>query len=116
MIKNCVGIDLQTGKQETKLRYPGIEKSHYRPKARVVLNKKAKPGEGFMALSHIDTPSGAIRLASPDSVEQFASQLYATLRLADKKLLDTICVILPPASGVGVAIIDRLLRSSYKNE
>lgn len=116
MIKKCVGMNLEIDKQEVTLRYPGMERSHYQPRARVVLNKEAKPGEGFMALSHINTPSGAIRLASPDSIEQFASQLYATLRLADKKLLGTICVILPPSDGVGFAIIDRLLRSSYNNE
>ena len=67
-----------------------------------------KPGDGFIALAEGPTPIGAIRLASPSSIEDYARDLYAALRLGDQYGLNRISVIQPEGAGLAVAIRDRL--------
>ena len=58
------------------------------------------------------TPKGVIRLASPESDEEYARVLYKTLRLADEKKLSRLFVIPPTGKGIADAINDRLLKCS----
>jgi len=92
----------------------GNSENHYSPKARVILNRLANPGEGFLALSNIPTPEGAIRLSAPDTLEQYARDLYNTFRLADEKKLQILVVIPPDGQGLAVAIRNRLSKAEDK--
>jgi L-threonylcarbamoyladenylate synthase len=87
--------------------------SHYAPKARVILDGLARPGDGFIALKSIKTPSGAIRLASPQDIEKYANEIYAALRLGDSKALKRIVVIPPKGEGLAVAIRNRIERAAF---
>jgi len=99
------------GRSETKA--PGLMDSHYAPKAIVSLNSNAAPGEGFLAMSEFQTPAGAIRLASPNSLEQYAKDLYLALRSADQQGLKKVAVLLPEGVGLAEAIRDRLTKASF---
>ena len=99
-------------KDTSRVKAPGLFDSHYAPKAKILLNTKAKNGEGFIALSKHSTPVGAIRLASPNSLEQYARELYQALRSADHKGLSKVAVILPDGPGLAEAIRDRLTKAS----
>jgi L-threonylcarbamoyladenylate synthase len=90
----------------------GLLDSHYAPKAKIVLNKMAEPGDGFIALSKFQTPPGVIRLASPKNLEQFAKDLYLALRSADKKGLEKVTIMVPRGSGIAEAIQDRVTKAS----
>ena len=92
----------------------GSFKSHYSPIAKVFLNGIPNPGDGFIAYSHVKTPKGAIRLASPENNEEYAQVLYSSLRLGDLKGISNIYVIPPNSNGIGAAICDRLIKSSTK--
>ncbi len=98
------------------IRVSGSLDKHYSPKAKVILNARAESGEGFLALSSIPTPKGAIRLASPSSVDEYARMLYSALRAADTQGLARIVVIPPEGDGLALAIRDRLLRASRGRE
>ena len=87
-------------------------KYHYSPKAQVVLNKKARRGEGLIALSTVPTPNGVIRLASPESLQQYAGDLYSAFRLADRFGLNKVTVIVPKGTGLIDAILDRVKKAS----
>jgi L-threonylcarbamoyladenylate synthase len=113
MIENCLSTKLFLSVEETKTKFSGSFKSHYSPKAQVKLSGIAQPGDGFIALSKILTPSGAIRLASPKDVNQYAAQIYSALRLGDTKGLKTIVVILPEGNGLEEAISDRLSKAAF---
>jgi len=95
-----------------EVRFSGSFKSHYSPNAQVILNGAFKPGNGFIALEDIQTPAGAIRLASPKDINQYAQILYRALRLADSKGIKTVNVIPPVEQGIGLAINNRLLKAS----
>ena len=69
-------------------------------------------GDGFLPLSKFQTPAGAIRLASPVSVEQSARDLYSALRSADQQGLSQVTVLVPDGSGLAEAIRDRLTKAS----
>jgi len=114
MIEESTGlIALTSG--DKNIRVSGSLDSHYSPKAKVVLDAIAEPGDGLIAPDQIPTPDGVIRLASPRSVEGYARDLYAALRLADTKKLDVVVVLQPGGDGLAEAIRDRLARSAYGN-
>jgi L-threonylcarbamoyladenylate synthase len=100
------------GISETKA--PGLMDSHYAPKAIISINSIAAPGEGFLALSKFQTPEGAIRLASPGSLEQYARDLYSALRSADQQGLKKVAVLLPEGAGLAAAIRDRLTKAANR--
>jgi L-threonylcarbamoyladenylate synthase len=99
---------------ESSVRAPGLMLSHYAPLAEVVLDTSTSTGDGFLAMSEIETPSGAIRLGSPSTIEQYAKILYSALRMADKKKLNRIVVIQPLGSGLALAIRDRLSKAAAR--
>jgi hypothetical protein len=78
---------------------------------------KAKPkiGDGFIALSHILTPPGSIRISSPQSSHEFARMLYGSFRFADKLFIKRINIVLPEDGVMKSAISDRTLKASGKN-
>ena len=95
-----------------RIRVSGAMESHYSPRARVVLNDEAKPGDGLIASAQIATPPQVIRLAAPTTDEEYAQQLYAALRKADQLGIQRIVAITPAGDGIAVAIRDRLRKAS----
>jgi L-threonylcarbamoyladenylate synthase len=63
-------------------------------------------------MSDIATPNGAIRLAIPQSIEEYARILYGALRQGDKEELKTIYIEPPTGTGLAVAIRDRINRAA----
>ena len=97
---------------DSKIRVSGSLEHHYSPKAKILLNGKVGHGDGFIALDYVVTPEGAVRLASPTTLEEYARILYATLREADKIGINRIAVIPPEGDGIAIAIRDRLARAA----
>lgn len=111
MIEENTGLAVVEN-NETGIRVSGSLEKHYSPKAEVVLGAHAEPGEGFIAISSIPTPAGAIRLASPSNADEYARVLYSALRSADSQGIARIVIIPPDGDGLALAIRDRLLRAS----
>ena len=95
-----------------EIRVSGSLESHYSPSATVILDESPIPGQGLIALADFPTPEGVIRLASPKSDEEFAHDLYASLRAADVQELASVVVIQPQSDGIAAAIRDRLRRAA----
>ena len=112
MIEETTGLAV-VSEEKTEIRVSGALDSHYSPKAQVVINAMAESGEGFIALATITTPNGAIRLAAPNTVEQYARDLYAALREGDARDLTKIAVILPEGDGLAEAIRDRITKAAH---
>ena len=112
MIEETTGLAVVSD-EKTEIRVSGALDSHYSPKAQVVINAMAESGEGFIALATITTPNGAIRLAAPNTVEQYARDLYAALREGDARELTKIAVILPEGDGLAEAIRDRITKAAH---
>ena len=98
-------------KQED-IRVSGSLENHYAPKAKVFLDQQPVDGSGFIALESINTPDGVIRLAAPESVQEFARVLYSALREGDHQGLSSIYIDQPSGDGLAIAIRDRLSRSA----
>jgi L-threonylcarbamoyladenylate synthase len=94
------------------IRVSGSLEIHYAPKAKVFLDQQPVYGSGFIAIKSINTPNGVIRLAAPESVEEFARVLYSALREGDHQGLSSIYIEQPIGNGLAVAIRDRLARST----
>ncbi len=110
MIETIIPIDTDSNLEE--IRVSGSLTRHYSPRAKVIIDREAKPGEGLIALSDIPTPNGAVRLTAPDSVEDYARSLYSALRKGDSAGLGVIVVNPPRGEGLAAAIRDRILRAS----
>jgi L-threonylcarbamoyladenylate synthase len=114
MLEATIKLKVSTGVKEIETRAPGLLSSHYSPKATVVLNSIAVRGDGLLAMKSIPTPTGVIRLASPENVEEYARILYETLRAGDRKGLKKIVIVPPNGGGIAEAIRDRLSKAESK--
>ncbi len=110
MIKDVTGLSIADAVSD--IRVSGSLENHYSPAAKVLLDVAPESGDGFIALSYIETPAGVIRLASPQNTQEFARVLYAALRRADQHSLSRGVVHQPAGDDISVAIRDRLLRAS----
>jgi len=113
MIEESTGLIALT-KENSAIRVSGSLDSHYSPKAKVVLDAIAEPGDGLIAPDQIPTPDGVIRLASPRTIEGYARDLYAALRSADAQGIEVVVVLQPGGDGLAAAIRDRLKRSAFE--
>ena len=113
MVEESTGL-IALVSNPSAIRVSGSLDSHYSPQAKVILDVVAIAGDGLIAPDQIPTPHGVIRLAAPSSIEEYARVLYAALRSADQKGLDTVVVLQPGGDGLAAAIRDRLQRSATK--
>jgi L-threonylcarbamoyladenylate synthase len=107
MIEQTTGVKIYSESAKIKIKASGLLESHYSPKAKVVIGNTAEPGDGFIAMANLPTPIGAIRLASPVNIEQYARDFYLALREGDRRELKKITVIHPDGEGLAAAIRDR---------
>lgn len=120
-IAQVTGLPVLTPETST-IRVPGALPSHYAPEARVVVSSDvsaavaATDGEriGLLAPARVATPDGVVRLASPLTSREYAHELYAALREADRLSL-TLVIAVPPdddSAGLAAAVCDRLSRAA----
>ena len=116
-IKRITGVEVSEETTNAP-RVSGALDSHYSPTAQVILisdasNIELESNAGFLALAQTPTPTGLIRLASPATIEDFAHELYSSLRTGDDLQLKTIYVVPPSGEGLAQAINDRLNRAAF---
>jgi L-threonylcarbamoyladenylate synthase len=99
---------------QEKLRFSGIFKKHYAPKARVLLDVEPISGQGFIALSSVPTPKNVIRIASPKNSIEFAHLLYESLRGVDRSNIAEVVVHQPRGKGVASAVRERLKKAALQ--
>jgi L-threonylcarbamoyladenylate synthase len=112
MIEHSTRLDVLDA-DGVAIRVSGSLDSHYSPQAKVVLDQFPVPGQGFIAMKDVATPDGVVRLAAPQSHEEFARVLYSALRAADEQGLATVVVQQPQGDGIAIAIRDRLKRAAH---
>jgi L-threonylcarbamoyladenylate synthase len=110
MIEEVTGLKVTDAVNE--IRVSGSLENHYAPQATVALDTIPQPGDGYIAMSDKQTPAGVIRLAAPQTTEEFARILYSSLRDADSQKLTRICIDQPQGDGLAIAICDRLQRAA----
>ena len=110
MIEEVTGLKVTDAQSE--IRVSGSLENHYAPEATVALDVIPQSGDGYIAMSETKTPSGVIRLAAPETIEEYARILYAALREGDSQKLSRICIDQPQGDGLAIAICDRLQRAS----
>jgi L-threonylcarbamoyladenylate synthase len=111
-LKISNSTDQQADSSQPNIRVSGSLENHYAPKAQVILDQEPLADTGFIAMSEIQTPPNVIRLAAPETVEEFARLLYSALREGDHQSLATIYITQPAGDGLAIAIRDRLARSA----
>ena len=110
MIEEVTGLKVTDAQNE--IRVSGSLENHYAPQAVVALDTTPQSGDGYIAMSDKPTPAGVIRLASPQTIEEYARILYASLRDGDSQKLSRICIDQPAGDGLAIAICDRLQRAA----
>jgi L-threonylcarbamoyladenylate synthase len=110
MIEEVTGLKVTDAQSE--IRVSGSLENHYAPEAIVTLDVIPQSGDGYIAMSDTKTPAGVIRLAAPETIEEYARILYAALREGDSQKLSRICINQPQGDGLAIAICDRLQRAS----
>jgi L-threonylcarbamoyladenylate synthase len=116
-IKRITGVEVSEATTNAP-RVSGALDSHYSPTAQVILitdgsEIELETNAGFLALAQTPTPTGLVRLASPETIEDFAHELYGSLRAGDDLKLNAIYVVPPSGDGLAQAINDRLNRAAF---
>jgi L-threonylcarbamoyladenylate synthase len=116
-IKRITGVEVSEETTNAP-RVSGALDSHYSPTAQVILiadtsDIELEGNAGFLALAQNPTPAGLVRLATPATIEDFAHELYSSLRAGDDLKLKTIYVVPPTGDGLAQAINDRLNRAAF---
>ncbi len=110
-LAELVGRPRLTRRTEGEVAAPGTLESHYAPAARVEL----------VGAAELDARLGCLRAAgivvgvldAPDDVGEYARVLYQGLRELDRRGVDVILAVPPPATrGLGAAVADRLRRAA----
>jgi L-threonylcarbamoyladenylate synthase len=89
-------------------RASGMLASHYAPNCAVVIAQNIAEAREI----HYATPNSRI-LDHWDNFPLYAATLYTQMRQADKDGLGTIIAVIPPKSGLGHAIGDRLSKAAF---
>ena len=111
MIAKSTGLEVNGVFEENSIRVSGALAAHYAPAAKVVLDQPPLAGQGFIAMVGIMAGAGVVRLAAPETHEDFARVLYSALNAGDQLGLETIVVVQPEGDGIAIAIRDRLVRA-----
>ena len=111
-IEEKTGYQVIQNLSEESIRFPGGLESHYAPNAKVVIEGTPRFGDGFIALSSIETPEGCVRLSSPLNLSEYARDLYSALRRGDKQDLKRIYVFIPDGDGIALAIRERMTKAA----
>ena len=98
-------------------RSPGLKHKHYAPNARVVIvvSPSSIPDSGSFAFIGVERPLGKpepIKIC--ESVEEYAHSFFAFFRECDKRNIETIYCQSVEATGIGVALMDRLRRAESR--
>jgi len=108
-----VGAEDSSSVEKSAIRVSGSLESHYAPLAQVFLDQSPVAGQGFIAMADVVAAEGVVRLAAPNTHDEFARVLYSALRAADEKGLETVVVAQPKGDGIAIAIRDRLKRAAH---
>ena len=117
---------LESDRDASAIRVSGGLPSHYAPRAKVIVLEASELSSWCESNVREDLPTFLITPSkSPDDIpagihwhsvssdtQQFAQEMYALLRQADRESFERIVVELPPADGIGLALRDRLLRAA----
>jgi len=105
-----VQVERHTG---DTIKAPGMMKSHYAPRARVVLNQKTVSADkAYLGFGDFkgETAARQFNLSQNGNLIEAAANLYRALDILDGEL--DILVAPIPNEGIGVAINDRLARAA----
>jgi L-threonylcarbamoyladenylate synthase len=116
MIAESTGLEVVGVVEESAIRVSGSLEAHYAPAAKVVLDQPPVAGQGVIAMAGIMAGDGVVRLAAPNSHDEFARVIYSALRAADQLGLQTVVVVQPVGDGIAIAIRDRLKRAAHENQ
>ena len=112
------------GEQKGAPKCPGMKYKHYSPKAEVYiidgtieqlsayLQKHSDGKTAVLCGENDEIPNFCIRLPYGNTSEQQAEHLFASLREADALGCDTVYVMMPEQTGMGLAVYNRLLRAA----
>jgi L-threonylcarbamoyladenylate synthase len=118
MISDSTGLEVvghasgDVAVDSNAIRVSGSLEAHYAPAATVILDQSPVAGQGFIAMADVVAVEGVVRLAAPQTHEEFARLLYSALRAADELGLETVVVAQPVGDGIAIAIRDRLKRAA----
>jgi L-threonylcarbamoyladenylate synthase len=114
-------VELEEG-EEARPSFPGGLKNHYATRTPLKLlapgrKVQAPSGRWGALLIRGEAPAGfkAVEVLSPSGdLREAAAGLFAAMRRLDAAGLDGILAESPPAEGLGLAILDRLIKASDK--
>ncbi len=99
-------LGMTLGDSSGPSRAPGMLESHYAPRCRVLL------AESLAQARAVAADYGGSEILDDSDLAHYAHSLFSRLRDADDRGVPTVVAVLPPATGLGHAIRDRLTKAA----
>ncbi len=99
-------LDMTLGEASGPSRAPGMLESHYAPRCRVLLV------DSLVQAQSVASDNVGSEILHDDDLAHYAHTLFSRLRAADDRGVRTVVAVLPPATGLGHAIRDRLIKAA----
>jgi len=128
MIQNATGLSLGEASKTNTLRSPGVKYRHYAPQAPMTILSGTPDSIAAYMLEDADSHIGLLISSETkkllgsqkksnviilsDNPDEIAQSLFANLRKFDKLGVTKIYVQAIPDTGIGVAIMDRMLKAA----
>ncbi len=121
MLQEVVGKVFSPSSGNELARSPGTRYRHYAPSIPVILVEPGQspsgcdaptPGMAYVGIS--PAPFPVVAEVCFGSVEKYAAGLFTALRELERSGASVICAELPPGTGIGRAVRDRLERAAGK--
>lgn len=119
-LKEVIGDVIYGGEAKGAPKCPGMKYKHYSPKAEVYLVHDIKNAQKYVEdktsiiaknISKLNFSAHAL-LDAGENDRDFAARLFYLLRTADEKGAKKVLVEMPEEKGIGIALINRLLKSA----
>ena len=101
-------------------RSPGLRYRHYAPRARVRVYDSTAAfdthSKAYIGTSPISEHTAFDKVVLCESLDQYAHELYQFFRACDRDGIEVIYCETPAPSGIGSALLDRILRASEQRD
>ena len=114
-----VGLTERRIRKLKTIKSPGMKYKHYAPRAKVIIfdpKEKLKRGGGAKAYIGMTNPQKNTfeKIKICKSLQSYGQELYSFFRDCDTSHMTHIYCEMPPYSGIGMTITDRILKASQK--
>ena len=112
--KELPNLKIGYNKKIIRAKSPGLKHIHYTPRAKIICFEKSARDKISYYKGYYGGKNKKVSIIYPEKIKNFSRNLFSLFRNADKKGIDYILISAIDEKGIGLAVMDRIRRASFK--